>query len=129
VVGVVLGLCRNLCASFSKPSKHRKAPPTISSGVIGPGREGADGQRRRHQDGLVDQRALGHRPHHRQLAVGADAGDLLGVERQVVAQHAGGLLGGHLGQVATSSRTVAMSSSKGKQAGSGHGSDVEVVNG
>ena len=29
--------CRNLCASFSKPSKHRKAPPSISSGVISHG--------------------------------------------------------------------------------------------
>jgi hypothetical protein len=30
--------CRSLCASFSKPSKHRKAPPSISSGVISQGR-------------------------------------------------------------------------------------------
>ena len=36
-----------------------------------PGHERADRQRRRHQDRLVEQRALGHRPHHRQLAVGA----------------------------------------------------------
>ena len=63
-----------------------------------PGRQGADRQRRRHQDGLVDERSLGHRPHDRQLAVGVDAGHLLGVERQVVAQHAGGLLGGDLGE-------------------------------
>jgi hypothetical protein len=46
---------------------------------------------------LLSSEPLGHRPHHRQLAVGLDAGHLLGVERQVVAQHAGGLLGGHLG--------------------------------
>ena len=30
-------LCRNLWATFSKPSKHRKAPPTISSGVTAQG--------------------------------------------------------------------------------------------
>ena len=46
----------------------------------------------------MTRRALGHRPHHRQLAVGVDAGDLLRVERQVVAEHAGGLLGRDLGQ-------------------------------
>src|SRR5574340_111539 len=28
---------RNLCASFSKPSQHRKAPPSIKSGVIAHG--------------------------------------------------------------------------------------------
>jgi hypothetical protein len=39
-----------------------------------------------------------HGPHHGQLAVGADAGDLLRVQRQVVAQHAGRLFGGHFGQ-------------------------------
>src|SRR5450830_54308 len=31
------GLCRNLWASFSNPSKHRKAPPIISSGVMAHG--------------------------------------------------------------------------------------------
>jgi hypothetical protein len=62
------------------------------------GQEGADQQRRRHQDRLVDERALGHRPHHRQLALGLHAGHLLGIERQVVAQHAGRLLGRDLGE-------------------------------
>jgi hypothetical protein len=28
------GLCSHLCASFSTPSKQRKAPPIMSSGVI-----------------------------------------------------------------------------------------------
>ena len=52
---VVLGrLCRNLCASFSKPSKHRKAPPIISSGVTAQGAKALMRQRRRHQDRLVD---------------------------------------------------------------------------
>jgi len=30
-------LCRNLCASFSAPSKQRNAPPIISSGVTSQG--------------------------------------------------------------------------------------------
>ena len=64
----------------------------------GPRREGADGQRRRHKDGLVQQRTLGDGPHDRQLAIGPQAGHLLGVEREIVAQHARGLLRGDLGE-------------------------------
>ncbi|MOA22157.1 hypothetical protein D3C78_1426990 [compost metagenome] len=30
-------LCKNLCASFSKPSKHRNAPPNINNGVTAHG--------------------------------------------------------------------------------------------
>jgi len=33
-----------------------------------------------------------HRQHHRNFALGADAGDLLRIQRQVVAQHPGGFL-------------------------------------
>ena len=62
----------------------------------GPGGQCADGERRRHQDRLVEQGTQGDGPDHRQFAVGIDAGHLLGVERQVVAQHAGRLLGRHL---------------------------------
>ena len=62
-----------------------------------PGQQGTDQKRRGNQDHLVEQRPAGHRPDHRQLAVGLHPGDLLGVERQVVAQHAGGLLRRHLG--------------------------------
>jgi chromate transporter len=57
-----------------------------------PRRDRADHERGRHEDRLVDQRALRDRPHDRQLAVGADAGDLLRIEREVVAEHARGLL-------------------------------------
>ncbi len=63
-----------------------------------PGRQRADRQCRGHEDHLVDQRSLRDRPDHRQFPVGAHAGDLLSIERQIVAQHAGGLLGGDLGQ-------------------------------
>src|SRR5690606_3349644 len=34
-------LCRNRCTSFSTPSKHRKAPPSIRSGVISHGSQAA----------------------------------------------------------------------------------------
>ncbi|MNN63006.1 hypothetical protein D3C81_1783490 [compost metagenome] len=62
-----------------------------------PGDERTDQQRRRHQDGLVHHRALGHSPHHRDLALGTHPGDLLGIQRQVIAQHACGLFRRHLG--------------------------------
>ena len=50
--------------------------------------KGADRQGRWHQDGLVEHRALGYRPHHWELALGAHAADLLGVEGEIVAEHA-----------------------------------------
>ena len=56
-----------------------------------PGDEGADGQRQRYQDGLVQQRALEHGPDHGQFTVHAHTRDLLGVQGQVVAQDARGL--------------------------------------
>ena len=56
-----------------------------------PGDEGADGQRQRYQDGLVQQRALEHGPDHGQFTVHAHTRDLLGVQGQVVAQDACGL--------------------------------------
>jgi hypothetical protein len=86
-----------------------------------PRHKGADQQRRRHQDGLVHHRTLGHRPHHRQLAVGAHAGDLLGVERQIVAQHTGRLLGGHFGEHRHVVEDGGNVIQQGKQATSGHG--------
>jgi hypothetical protein len=55
--------------------------------------ERRDRERGRHQDRLVAQRAERHRPDDRQLAVGIHAADLLGIQGQVVAQHAGRLLG------------------------------------
>ncbi len=63
----------------------------------GPRCQRADGQCRRHEDGLVKKGALGHRPDQGQLAVGLHATDLLGIEREVVAQHASGFLGCDLG--------------------------------
>ena len=65
-----------------------------------------------YQDGLVDQGALGNRPHDGQLALGSQAGHLLGVERQVVAQHARVFREAAWVSTATSSSNVAMSSSR-----------------
>ena len=62
-----------------------------------PRRDGADQQRRRHQNQLVAQRALGDSPHHRQLALSAYPGDLLGVQRQIVPQYPCGLFRRNLG--------------------------------
>ena len=58
---------------------------------------GAEEQGGGHHDQLVYGRTLEHRPHYGQFALGANAGDLLRVECEVVAQHAGRLLRGHLG--------------------------------
>ncbi|MNV18046.1 hypothetical protein D3C71_1088570 [compost metagenome] len=93
----------------------------VPAAAVQPGFQRADRQRRRHQDHLVHQRTLGHRPHHRQFAVGVDAGHLLRVQRQVVAQHAGGLLGGDLGQHRDVVEQGGDIVEQGKQAGTGHG--------
>jgi hypothetical protein len=56
------------------------------------GGEGADEKRGRDEDELVHERALGDRPDDDEFAVGLEAGDLLGVEGEVVADDAAGLL-------------------------------------
>ena len=97
-VRVVLGLgVQQLVRQFLEPLEAQIGAAHHQERRDRPRRKGADQQRGRHQDGLVDQRALGHRPHHRQFAVGVDAADLLRVQGEVVAQHPGGLLGGDLG--------------------------------
>jgi hypothetical protein len=85
-----------------------------------PGDEAADRQRRRHQNQLVLQRTDGDRPDHRQLALGSYPGNLLRVERQIVAQYAGSLLGGHLGHQGDVVEDRGNVVDQGKQAGSGH---------
>jgi hypothetical protein len=63
----------------------------------GLGRQRADGQRRGTRISLLRSEPFAHRPDHRQFALGAHAGDLLRVQRQIVAEHAGGLLRRDLG--------------------------------
>ena len=100
LVRLVLGLAvqDSLCAIFSTPSKQRKAPPIISSGVTAQGARAlmASAAGTRMALLMAEPLATAHTTGSSRL--GADAGDLLGVERQVVAQHAGGLLRGDLGQ-------------------------------
>jgi hypothetical protein len=120
LVGFVLAAVQQRCASFSAPSKHRKAPPTISSGVTSQGAKALISQRRRHQDGLVEQRTLGHRPDHGQFAVGLHTGDLLRVERQVVAQHTGGLLGSEFAENGDIVQHAGDVVDKGKETAGGH---------
>ena len=98
IVRVGLFLVQELVGDFLEALIAQEGAADHQQRRDGPGREGADGQRRRHQDGLVEHRALGHGPHHRNLAVGRHAGDLLRVQRQVVAQHAGGFLRRYLGE-------------------------------
>ena len=91
-------LCRNLCASFSKPSKQRKAPPIISSGVTAQGASALMASAAGTRMALLTSEpfATAHTTGSSRSA--CDAGHLLRVEREVVAQHAGGLLGRDLGQ-------------------------------
>ena len=89
--------------------------------------EGADQQRRRNQNELVDERAFRDCPHHRQLPVDIHAGHLLRIQREVIAHYAGGLRGRHLGEyrnVVEQRRDVV---DEGKQTGSGHGYGNEVA--
>ena len=122
IVGLVFGravqeLVRQLFAALvaqEQPAKHQQRQHR-------PGRDGTDRQCDGHQDRLVEQRSLGHRPHDRQLARGADPRQLLGVQRQVVAQHARGLLGGDLAEhrhVVEDGGDVVQQR---KEAGAGHG--------
>ena len=125
VLGVVLGAVDQPVPDLLEAFEAQIGPADHQQGGDQPGGQGADGQGRGHQDGLVDQGALGHGPDHRQLAAGIDAVDLLGIERQVVTEHPGGLLGRHLGQhrhVVEHGRDVV---DQGKQVGSGHGSKVK----
>ena len=46
---------------------------------------------------LVEQRAFAYRPDNRQFAARLDAGELVGIERQIVAKHACGFFGGDFG--------------------------------
>ncbi len=85
-----------------------------------PGHQGADGDGSRHQNKLVAKRPLGHRPHHRQLPLGAHPGDLLGVEGQIVPQHPGGLLRRHLGHQRHIVEYAGNIVNQGQQTGSGH---------
>ncbi len=82
---------------------------------------GADRQRCGHQDGLVLERTLCHRPDHRQLAGGLHPGDLLRVERKVVAEHPGGFLGRKLGEDGDIVQHAGDIVEQGQKAGAGHG--------
>ena len=70
--GLVVAWRAGTCARASRSprSRGRRRRPSAAASTA-QGAKRADGQRRRHQDRLVHQRTLGHRPDHRQLAVGA----------------------------------------------------------
>ena len=95
--GIFLGRMQEFVGQLLATLKAQKGAADHEQRRDSPGNEGADEQRRRHEDDLVDQRALGHGPDNGNLALGAHARDLLGVKGQVIAQHAGRLLRSHLG--------------------------------
>ena len=120
-VGLVLvGAVQVAVGDLLEAFETQVGPPDHQQRQDQPRRERADEQGDRHQDHLVEQGALGHRPHHRQLAVGGHAGDLLGIEGQVVTEHTGRLLRGHLGQDGHVIEYGGDVVEQGKQAGSGH---------
>ena len=55
-----------------------------------------DEQSQRYQNQFIDQRPFEDRPHHRQLAIGFHARNLLRIECQIISQHAGGFFNRHL---------------------------------
>ena len=125
MVGLVLvcGMQKAVGQLFG-PLETQEGPAQHQQRRDGPGCHCADEQRRRHQDRLVDHRPLGHRPHHRQFTLGAYPGDLLGIQREVIAQHPRRLLGSDLGHhrhVVQDSGNVV---DQGQQTGSGHGDSL-----
>ena len=86
-----------------------------------PRRDCADRERRRDQDRLVDERTLRDCPHHGQLAVRLHPGNLLRVEREIVAQDPRGLLRGSFGQDRDIVQHAGDVVEQGKKAGDGHG--------
>ena len=106
---------------FFDPFKTQEGAADHQEGDNRPGRYGADEERGGHQDQLVEGGSFGDRPHHRKLAFGGDSGDLLGVQGEVVAEHAGGFFGGDFGHhrhVVEDRRDVV---DQGKKAAAGHG--------
>lgn len=100
----------NICNTFSAPSKHRNAPPIISRGVMAR-YKGANQQRQRNEDHLVNKGSFRYAPHHRQLTVRPHAADLLRVQRQIISQYPGGFFAASFPITEMSSSKVAISSS------------------
>lgn len=80
-----------------------------------PGDEGADQQSQWHEDHFVNERPFRHSPDHGQLAIRPHAGNLLGIERQIVAQHPRRFFAATLPITEISSSSVAISSSNVKR--------------
>ena len=62
-----------------------------------PGEKGHQKQGNRNNDGLVERRPLRYRPDHGQLARRADAGYLMGIQRNIIPQHPRCFFGRHFG--------------------------------
>jgi len=91
------GIMRELVPDLLEPFKTEEGPADHEQGRDHCRRDGTDQEGRRHEDHLVEQGPLRHRPDHREFAVRGEADHLLGVEGQVVAHHPTRLLDRHLG--------------------------------
>ncbi len=78
------------------------------------------------QDRLVDERAFCNRPDDRQFPVGADAADLLRVEREIVAEDAGGFFRRSFGKQRDVVQHAGDVVDQREEAGGGHGFTVGV---
>ena len=95
---VVFCAVQKLVGQLLKAFKTQKGTANHQQRRDQPRRHDADSQGRGHQDHLVQQRAFAHGPHHRQLALGRHAGNLLRIQGEVVPQNTGGFLGRHFAE-------------------------------
>jgi len=95
---VLLATVQESVGDLLEPLEAQVEPADHQQRHHRPRRHSADQERGGDQDRLVDQGALGDREDHGQLPIRPDPAHLLGVEGQVVPQHAGRLLGSDLGQ-------------------------------
>ncbi len=112
---------QELVGQLLDPLVAQVGPADHEQGQNGPGRHQADSQGRRDQDQLVAEGPLGHRPDHRQFALGAHPRHLLGIQGQVIAQDPGGLARRDLGHNRDVIEDCSDVVEQGEQAGTGHG--------
>ncbi|MOA03186.1 hypothetical protein D3C78_1226740 [compost metagenome] len=98
MVGVLFHLAvQELVSQLLKTLETEEGAPQHQQRRDRPGGKRTDQQGGRDQDQLVEKRTLGDSPHHRQLPVRSNPGDLLGIQGKVITEHPSSLLGRHLG--------------------------------
>ena len=86
--GIVTGTVQEFVGQFLHAFVTQEGTSQHQERRDQPGQEEADGQGGGHQNHFIQQRPFGHRPHHRQLTVCPHTSDLLGIQRQIVAEYA-----------------------------------------